>query len=599
MKKYRKPACILAGIMIISMCTGCIGTTESVSEEAKENIETEEETVKSQEVKKADTQEIDQVHLRDKDSLYENDEDTSVVTMYLTVSKGNSSENTDHTWKEINSYSTYDYEEMGVERYQTAALLQVGDENGPVEGMVGYGENVPNATVQIRGQTSSRNAQKNYKIELKKNKGTWRGQRTINLNKHMTEGMRFRNKLAYDLLKGIPQLIGLRTQFVHLYVKDTTDGSADSEFKDYGLYTQVEQLNKTGLKNHGLDSNGQLYKINYFEFYRNEDVIKLQSDPTYDSTAFEELLETKGNTDNSKLIKMLDAVNDYSIPIDTILEDYFDEENLTYWMGFQILMGNVDTQNRNMYLYSPLNSDTWYFIPWDNDNCLMRSEYNMTGFSDHKSWESGISNYWGNLLFQRCLKSDHFRQKLDEAILDLKEYLSEERLGTMIENYKTVVKSYLYEMPDEFYAPLTSEQYDEIAAALPKEIEQNYQLYVESLSKPMPFYIGVPETDGEKMKITWDPSYSFDAEDITYSVEVAKDYLFQDVIYSQEGLQIPETQVSLPEAGQYFIRVRAFNEEGDAQDAFDYYVTDEGKHYGMKCIYVTEDGQIEEDIYEE
>ena len=593
MKKYRKLACILAGSMIISLCTGCIGTTETVTEEEKESTE------ESRKVKKADSQEIDQVHLRDKDSLYENDEETSVVTMYLTVSKGNSSENTDHTWQEINSYSTYDYDEMGVKRYQTAALLQVGDENGPVEGMVGYGENVPNATVQIRGQTSSRNAQKNYKIELKKNKGTWRGQRTINLNKHMTEGMRFRNKLAYDLLKGIPQLISLRTQFVHLYVKDTTDGSADSEFEDYGLYTQVEQLNKTGLKNHGLDSNGQLYKINYFEFYRNEDVIKLQSDPTYDSAAFEELLEIKGNTDNSKLIQMLDAVNDYSIPIDKILEDYFDEENLTYWMGFQILMENVDTQNRNMYLYSPLNSDTWYFIPWDNDNCLMRSEYNMTGFSDHKSWESGISNYWGNLLFQRCLKSDHFRQKLDEAILDLKEYLSKERMSTMVEKYKDVVKPYLYEMPDEFYAPLTSEQYDEIAAALPKEIEQNYQLYVESLSKPMPFYIGVPETDGKKMKITWDPSYSFDAEDITYSVKMAKDYLFQDVIYSQEGLQIPETQVSLPEAGQYFIRVRAFNEEGDAQDAFDYYVTDEGKHYGMRCIYVTEDGQIEEDIYEE
>ena len=71
------------------------------------------------------------------------------------------------------------------------------------------------------------------------------------------------------------------------------------ELKGSDYKHAVEQLNKTGLKNHGLDSNGQLYKINYFEFYRNEDVIKLQSDPTYDSTAFEELLETKGNTDNS------------------------------------------------------------------------------------------------------------------------------------------------------------------------------------------------------------------------------------------------------------------------------------------------------------
>ena len=47
-------------------------------------------------------------------------------------------------------------------------ILQVGDENGPTSGNVGYAEEVPNATVQIRGQTSSSNAQKNYKIEFKK-----------------------------------------------------------------------------------------------------------------------------------------------------------------------------------------------------------------------------------------------------------------------------------------------------------------------------------------------------------------------------------------------------------------------------------------------
>ena len=63
----------------------------------------------------------------------------------------------------------------------------------------------------------------------------------------MGEGMRFRNKLTYDLMKKIPQMLSLRTQFVHLYVKDNTDGTSDS-FADYGLYTQVEQLNKTGMK---------------------------------------------------------------------------------------------------------------------------------------------------------------------------------------------------------------------------------------------------------------------------------------------------------------------------------------------------------------
>ena len=52
-------------------------------------------------------------------------------------------------------------------------------------------------------------------------------------------------------------------------------------------------------------------------------------------------------------------------------------------------------------------------------------------------------------------------------------------------------------------------------------------------------------------------------------------------------------------AGQYFIRVTAQNESGYSQTAFDYYVTDIGKHYGVKCFYVLEDGTVEEDVYEE
>lgn len=596
MTGIKKINLISAVLVSLSLCGGC--TLEKAGNSSQDQAVQEDNETEQVKTEKAEKAEINEIHLRDKDSLYENDDDTSVVTMYLTVFKGNSSENTYHTWKEINSYSVYDYEDMGVERYQVAGLLQVGDENGPIEGEVGYGESVPNATVQIRGQTSSHNAQKNYKIELKKNKGTWRGQRTINLNKHMTEGMRFRNKLAYDLIRGIPQMVGLRTQFVHLYVKDNTEESG-GKFEDYGIYTQVEQLNKTALKSHGLDSNGQLYKINSFEFYRYEDIIKKEDDAGYDKTAFEKMLEIKGDSDHTKLIDMLTDLNDYSIGIEDVLKEHFDEENIVYWMAFQILMGNVDTQNRNVYLYSPLNSDIWYFIAWDNDGCLMRPEYELRNFSDQNSWEKGISNYWGNILFQRCLKSRSFREKLNDAILDLREYLNKDMLTSKIESYKNVLKPYLYLMPDAEYEPLTSEQYDQIAASLPDEIEKNYQLYLESLETPMPFYIGVPTIDGDKLKFNWDVSYDLDAEDITYFVEVARDYLFRDVIYQNTTLTVPEAEMDLPEAGQYFVRVRATNTSGKTQDAFDYYVTDEGKHYGMKCFYITEDNTVEEDIYEE
>ena len=106
------------------------------------------------------------------------------------------------------------------------------------------------------------------------------------------------------------------------------------------------------------------------------------------------------------------------------------------------------------------------------------------------------------------------------------------------------------------------------------------------------------EIQDNALNLNWDVSYDFDAEDITYIVELATDYQFQNVIFRQEGVAVPEVQTSVPAAGQYFVRVRATDSSGKTQDAFDYYTTDNGKNYGMKCFYVAADQRIEEDIYE-
>ena len=564
------------------LLSGCSSQDESSTKKVK----------KQDKIKKAESSDGTK-HLRDKDELYEVYDDSGIVTMYLTVSRGNSSENTDHSWAEINTYSVYDYADMGVTRYQVMGLLQPGDEEGPVAGEVGYGEEAPNATVQVRGQSSSANKQKNYKIELKSGKGKWRGQRTIALNKHMGEGLRFRNKMAYDLIRGIDQMMGLRTQFVHLYVKDETSGS--DSFDDYGLYTQVEQLNKTALQVHGLDKNGQLYKVNYFEFQRDPDVIKLSDDPGYNLAKFEEKLEIKGSSDHTKLIAMLDQLNDYSVPMDSILGKYFDTENLAYWMAFQLLTGNTDTQSRNMYLYSPTNSDTFYVLDWDNDGMLMRKENQIRNISTGSSWEQGVSNYWGNTLFRRCLQTKSFRDELDKAVKREYRYMSAKHINTMVDHYESITRQYLWRTPDSMYEPLTRAQYDEVAGQLHDEVAQNYRIYKESFDKPMPFFIDAPQAADGKLKFSWDTSYDFRGEDLSYDVTVAKDYLCEDVIFSKTDLALPETVTDLPGDGQYFIRVRARNASGKTQDAFDYYMTDTGKTYGTRCFYI-KSGKIVEDV---
>lgn len=580
---------LTCGCMLV-LASGCGSVNDEKQAAQQNNTEAEQEFSVQNDTKK----------IYDKDTLYTNEDETSVVTMYLTVSSGNESDNTNHTWTEVNSYSAYDYDEMGVERYAVNGLLQVGDENGPVEGELGYGQSIPNATVTIRGQTSSRYSQKNYRISIKDGKGTWNDQKVINLNKHEQDMTRFSNKMCYDLMKNLEDMISLRTQFVHLYVKDTTEGG-NNDFTDYGLYTQVEQLNRRALQSHGLDKNGQLYKINFFEFYRYEDVIMLKNDADYDEKAFEELLEIKGDDDHSKLIAMLDDVNNYSVPIEEIIDKWFEEDNLLSWLAFQILVGNTDTQSRNSFLYSPLNVDTFYFISWDCDGAFVDTKRQYQVTDEVYGWEKGISNYWGNVLFQRIFKSDTLRSDLNEKIEEYRGILTEELLSEKANQYAEVVKQYAYSYPDLQYMPITQAQYADMLNYLPSEVERNYQLYLESLVSPMPFFIGLPQKQETGLKFNWNSSYDFGEETITYTIEIDDDYSFSNPIIREEGLFVPEYDYSetLP-AGQYFVRVKATNESGYEQYAFDYYVTSESiKKYGVLCFYVLEDGTIVEDTYEE
>ena len=223
---------------------------------------------------------LDDLPLVDNQDIYAEDDPGSLVTMYLTIREGNSLENTNHTWQQVNDATKFFFEHMAQTTVPKAeAILQVGDEHGPLPNGFGYGETVANSTVQIRGGSSSMYAQKSYKIELFDGGGDWRGQTTIALNKHWGDLTRARAKLTFDLLKSIPNVVSLRTQYVHLYVKDETATPPETAYRDYGLYTQIEQPNRRFLRNHLLDRYGQLYKATFFEFFRYPDKIRAADDP--------------------------------------------------------------------------------------------------------------------------------------------------------------------------------------------------------------------------------------------------------------------------------------------------------------------------------
>lgn len=537
---------------------------------------------------------VDARPFQDNLSLYKNDDPGSVVTMYVTVRKGNSSDKTNFTWKQITSATK---NIVGTDQSTTGAvadaILQVGDENGPLPDELGYGDVVPNATIQLRGAPTMFAAQESYKIVLLSSAGTWRGLSTIDLNKHPNDDTRVRNKLNFDLLTQIPHMTSLRTQFVHLYVKDESSDPWNESFVDYGLFTQIEQPNTRFLRDHLLDRNGELYKAVQFDFQRHPEQIRLTDDPLYDESAYSSILEVKGNKDGSKLIQMLDDVNNYDIPIDQTFTKYFDSDNYFTWLAYNILVGNVSTNSTNFYLYSPHNGNKWYFLPWDYDAAFPLQGHTELAQSSSPPWENGVSNYWGTVLPNRLLRQVEYRQALDDKINELRDILTPEKIQNMLELYKQATDQYVLRMPDIEHLRRTPELRDLEFELIPSDIEANYNLYVESLKKPMPFTMNTPVANNNKLMFTWGTSYDFDGQDIIYDFAVSTDWEFNNIVTESSLTNTTEFQVDMLPPGTYFWRVIAKNNSGQVQVSYNYYLDANSiNRYGMKCLYITPDGKV-------
>lgn len=585
MKYLRIVLCLTA---ICLLCSGCVGQTPA--NDAPETGAVADRVP----VAKADVPQIGSLPLKDKASLYAEYDPLEPVCFYITVLGGNEADNTGHTFEQVNSYLNLQGM-VNVEKIMTEVIFQVGDETGPLPGEVGYQALGSNATMNVRGRTSTGYSQKSYRIDLFDTAGMWRGQRAIAINKHPGDNTRLRNMLYFRLLQDVPGITSLRTQFVHVYVKDLTAPAAQDVFVDHGLYTQVELPNGRYLRNHGLSQNGNLYKANLFDMYRYGDQLRLATDPGYDLRKFSELLEPKTTEDHSKLLEMLDAVNNAAIPIEQIAGKYFDIDNLTSYLAFNILMANPDSDAQNYLLYSPVNSDKWYYLCWDGDGSL---SYYEDGLLENPwvegEWTKGVSNYWGVVLFNRLLRLQSFREALNEKVELLRGRITADRITGLITQYRAVVDQYTNRMPDIINMRVPADQLELIYANTPSDTDLAYENYLASLEKPMPFYLWDVQRQEGHLDLSWDASYDFAGELIYYDVQIARDWTFEEnrVVFSSSRQFSLSARAAIPEPGIYYWRVVASNESGKQQTAFDQITTATGTHDGMRRFEVMADGTV-------
>lgn len=522
--------------------------------------------------------------LRENKSVYEQDEDASLVHLYVTVVTEENSALQTTTFREL-SRSLNGKDEKG-EDLKAKIIFQEGTAEGPTSGYFGYGESRSNGTIEVRGESSRSSQQKSFKIRLLDSAGYWREQRNINLNKHRPDITRVRQKLSFDYFEQMPNMTSLRTQFVHLMVKDLTSHDPNPPFVDYGLFTQIEQPNKTMLQAHGLDRNGNLYKAINFEFHRYEDKLKLATDPTYDKKAFESVLEIKGSENHEKLISMLDDLGNYSLPIKEVLDKHFDRENYFTWLAANILMGNSDTADHNFYLYSPSDSDKWFFLPWDYDLSwgYFEEEAKRTPQFAVAKWQAGISTYWISDLHSRVFKDPENVKVLNGKMEELSTFITKEKTNAMLEKYYPIASQYVKQQPDLYYLPQEVNNFDYEFGIISGEPERNKARYYEGQENPMPFFMGEPDEEQGKMIFNWDYSYDLQGDDLTYDFAISTDPGFSKILVQAKGLTGTTYAVDkmAMAKGRYYWRAIAQDGNGHEQTSFDSVDRDDLRYHGVK-----------------
>ena len=122
------------GVALAGLCAGCAVLPDAGSAESAARSGAASASASTGAEEKAPRTELNGVHLRDNPELYTVYDDSGVVTMYLTVSRGNDSENTNHSWAQINHYSAYDYEAMACPAIRSTPFCRWATRTAPCPG---------------------------------------------------------------------------------------------------------------------------------------------------------------------------------------------------------------------------------------------------------------------------------------------------------------------------------------------------------------------------------------------------------------------------------------------------------------------------------
>lgn len=395
----------------------------------------------------------------------------------------------------------------------------------------------PNAVLKIKGDYSRTSAQKSYSIKLDSKTNLYNGERKFGLTKSSSDKSRLKNKVAMELLKDVPDILGLKVQYWHLFINDV----------DYGLFNQPESIRKEFLVRRGWNPEDKLYNANEFFFEKTHELtLDEKGEPLYPDL-FNQILEIKNGHNHTKLLEMIDAINS-SEDIDDVIKHYFNRENFITWLAFDLVVNDKDTIQHNYYLYNPEYSDVFYFLPWDYDGAWSTTQYLSRA-------DYGISVWWRSMLQKRFFQKRKNREDVYNRAYELRQkYVTPQRIESIVDKYKDIVLPFQLVLPDSEHNSL--EAWQESTAMLSDDIDQHIKLFESVMGSPMPFhqYIDYNSTS-HQLNISWEESIDFENDPIVYDVTLYDNNL-STKIFEEDNLTTLSYQKNIVlTSGTYYLQV--------------------------------------------
>jgi hypothetical protein len=236
--------------------------------------------------------------------------------------------------------------------------------------------------------TSMQSLKRNFKIDLQHYDGDalWHGRKSITLNAGAMDPGRLREALAYAVYRaaGVP---APRTAFAEVSL--TVPGKHDREF--LGLYTLVEPVDKTFLKDHFKNAKGLLLKPEKLRGldYLGEDWAKYvdRYQPKREASA----KEAQRVIAFIKLVNFAEAEQ-----FQKEIGNYIEVDEFLRFVAVTALVANLDSflsVGHNYYLYLHPQTNRLVIIPWDLD--LAFAGFPFAGTPDQQAELSLMRPYFG------------------------------------------------------------------------------------------------------------------------------------------------------------------------------------------------------------